>query len=40
MPPSSNTYLIKPSMKRTAGCLTILAAARAAKLVHIKASDS
>ena len=28
-PAASNTYLIKPSMKRTAGCLTILAAPRA-----------
>ena len=29
MAPASNTYSIKPPMERTAGCLTILAAARA-----------
>jgi hypothetical protein len=34
-----HTYSIKPPMKRTAGCPTILAAARAAKLGQIKAGD-
>jgi hypothetical protein len=36
---ASNAYSIKPFMERLAGCYTILAAARAAKLAQIKAGD-